>query len=163
MDLLGVVGVEAQEVCKLTRGVNLRLETVLALRQHGRRVDLRAVWPGDQVGGLQEHRRAMFPRQGRPGWTGRQGRVDGCLHVACVAVTEVTEDFPVLMWGRHGALVACADLIRADVHGDLDGVLVVHLGVGLLQRFALGRARGVAQHGFVDWVGDVESSVGHGV
>ena len=163
MNLLSIVRVEAEEICEFAGRVNFGLETVLALGKHGCRVDLGAARPGDQVGGLQEHRRSMFPRQRRPSWTRRQGRIDGHLHMARISIAEVAENFPMLMRGGYGALVAGAHLVSTDVHGDLDGLLIVHLGIRLLQGFALWRTRRIAQHGLVDWVGDVESSVGHGV
>ena len=163
MNLLGVECVEAKKVSKLTSSVDFSLETIFALGQHGRCVDFGTVRTGNQIGGFEKHSRAMLPRQGRPSWACRQCGVDGRLNMASVSVAEVAENFFMLVRRRHGVLVAGAHPVSADVHGDLNGLLIVHLRVCLLQGFALWGSRGVAQHGFVDWVGDVESSVGHGV
>ncbi len=53
--------VVAQEVGKLTDRVNLRLIDVLRLSEHRDRVDARAPRSGDEVGRLQEDRRAVLP------------------------------------------------------------------------------------------------------
>ena len=78
-----------------------------------------------------------------------------------IAITEMAEDFAVFVWWRHGVLVVRHNALVADVHGDLDGVLVVHRVVCGQKCVAFWGSRRVAEHRFIDWVGDVESSVGH--
>ena len=127
MDLLGVVGVETKKIGKLTCRVDFSLEAVFSLRQHGCCVDLGTVRSSNQVGGLQKHCGPMLPWQGRPCWASCQSGRNGRLHMTCVPVAEVSQDFPMLMRGRHGTFVVGAHLVSSDVHGHLDGVLFVHL------------------------------------
>ena len=54
-----------------------------------------------------------------------QCRINGHLNMVGIAITEISEDFAVFVWWRHGAVVRHNALV-ADVHEDLDGVLVVH-------------------------------------
>ena len=76
-------------------------------------------------------------------------------------IAEVTKHFAVFMGRCHWALVFGRDALVTDVHGNLDGVLVVHRLVRSQKGFAFWGARRVAEHGFVERIGDVESSVGH--
>ena len=60
VDPLGVVDVEAEEVDQLAGAVDLGLVGGLALAQHGGRVEPLAVGRGQQVGRLEEDRRAIL-------------------------------------------------------------------------------------------------------
>ena len=66
VDLLGVVRVETQEIGKLACGVDFRLETVLALREHRGCIDFGAERTCNEVGRLQKRRGAVLPSQACP-------------------------------------------------------------------------------------------------
>ena len=161
MDLLGVVYVEAEEVDQLTGTVDLRLVGVLALGQHGGRVDLRTVWTREQVGGLQEDGRAMLERHVLPLGLGLQCGVDGGTHVFGLAMVRGAQVVRVFVRWAHLAHVGRFNGMAGDPHRRVDpgAQAPVHLG---LQCFALRCAGCVAQNGFVGGGGDVEDGVGHG-
>ena len=66
VELLRVADVEAPEVDQLAGRVDLRLKRRLRLPQHRRRVDRGAPGRGEQLGRLQEDRRAILERPVRP-------------------------------------------------------------------------------------------------
>ena len=161
VDLLGEVSVEAQEVGKLTSSVDFSLEAILALRQHRCGIDLGPVRTCNEVGCFQEHRSAVLPPQVCPRLAGLQRGINGLGHMGLGAVAEVPQHFAVFVGWRHGPFVVGRDACSAQVHRDLNGRLVVHGLVCRLKGFPLRCARCIAEHGFVDGVGYVESSVGH--
>ena len=66
VELLRVVRIEPPEVDHLRRRVDLRLEHVLRLPQHRRRVQRGAPGRRQQFRGAKEHRRALVPGPARP-------------------------------------------------------------------------------------------------
>ena len=73
-DLLGVVGIEAPEIDQFAGAVDLGLEGVLALAQHGGGVQHLAIAAGQQLGGLQQDGGAVLERASRPSPSWPSGR-----------------------------------------------------------------------------------------
>ena len=149
MDFLCVVRVETEEVCEFTSRIDFSLETVFALGKHGGCVDFGPVGPCHQVCSLQENSCAVFPPQARPSCFRTQCCVNRHSDMGFRPIAEVTKHFAVFMGRCHWALVFGRDALVTDVHGNLDGVLVVHRLVRSQKGFAFWGARRVAEHGFV--------------
>lgn len=77
VQLLGVLHVEAEEVCQLGGGVDLGLPGVFALAEHGGGHDVVAVLAGDQVGGLEKDGGAVCKGERLPCRLCGQRGVDG--------------------------------------------------------------------------------------
>ena len=85
VQLLRVGGVVAPEVDQLARRIDLGLKHRLRLAQHRRRIQRRPPRRGQQLGGLEEDRRAILPRPCGPVVPRGERRVDGLLDSACRA------------------------------------------------------------------------------
>jgi hypothetical protein len=115
--------VEPQEVDQLARRVDLGLLHGLRLTEHGRRVERVAPRPGEQVGRLEQHRRACVVRHGGPLGRGLERRIDGRLRVLLGGVAHRPEDVrAAVRLDRVDRLAAADPLLAADRHRQLDRV-----------------------------------------
>ncbi len=142
--------VEAQEVDELARGVDLGLLHRLALAEHRGGVEGVAPRPGQQVGGAQQHRRAVVVGQVAPQRRGGARGVDRVLDVRRGRLVRRTQDgaVPVRLDDvdrrtRPGPLTA------GDRHRQID-VLASQLGQARLQRGTFGTAGCVGPDRFVE-------------
>ena len=152
VDLLRVPRVEPPEIDQLAGGVDLGLEDRLRLAEHRRRVEGRAPGGGEQLGGLQDDRRAVFPGPRRPFLVRFARGRDRLLDVLAGGLVPLGQNVAVVVRhdGRGGR--AAADLLAPDAEGDLDPLR----GHGLeprLQLQPLRRARPVALDRLVDRCG----------
>ena len=159
-DLGHVRDVVAEEVDQLARRVDLGLQDRLALVQHRRRIDDRAVLAGEQLGRLQEDGSARLPRHRRPFRTRRLGRGHRLPNGVGVPLVKRRQHVPVVV--RHDALaeIAGRDLGAADEQRNLD-LRAGDLGEMRGQDLPLRRPRRIAQNGLVDGRGHLHSSVVH--
>ena len=162
VDLRHVLHVEAQEVRELAGRVDLRLENVLALGQHGGRVHPRPVRSAEQVGRLQEDRRTVLPGHGLPGRLRRQRGINGPLHMVGRAEVGMADGVLVIVRRRYRAPVVRRHAFGADPHGQV--LLLLQEAFQFVDDLLPLRGAGrVAQHGFVGGVGGREDGVDHGV
>ena len=158
-DPLGEVGAEAEEIDDLASGVDLGLKGVLALPEHGGRVERRTPRFREQFGRLEEHRRAVLPAPRGP----LPARLDGVgdrparlLGAGCVPLPEPQT---VVVRGVNRVRPSGADLLAPDDHGDVR-LLAGDGAQRGLQFGTLGGARRVGEDGFVDRRGNTNRS-GH--
>jgi hypothetical protein len=140
------VHVETQEVDQLAGAVDLRLMGRLALAQHGRGVDERAVAAGEQVRRLEKHGRAVLEPPVGPVALRLQRGVYGPRHQLRRRLVEVAEHPGVAVRGgdRHGSAA-----VRPTVDHDRDvGPLRTDRAQRGLERGAFGAARGICE----DWL-----------
>ncbi len=160
VDLLHELHVVAEEVRRLAGGVDLRLEGVLGLPQHGGGVHPEPVAVRDEAGDLVEDGGAVLPGHALPGLLRPERRVDGQAHLRLASLVIVPEHVRVVVGAGHPPQPAGADLLAADDERDLDLLAVLPLQLGL-QEGALRGARGVGMGGLVVGVRDLEEAVGH--
>src|SRR5680860_837391 len=158
-DLAAEVHVEAPEVDQLAGRVDLRLDRGLGLAQHRRRVEGLAPRPAQQLGGAQEHGRAVVVPQRTPGRRGGRGGVHRGPGVLAGGAAERSEHVGVLERGHDVRLPSAAgDALAVDPVRQV-GPGPPELGEAHLERRALGAAGCVVVDGLVDGGG----YSGHGV
>ena len=162
VNLLHIPHVEAEKVNQLAGGVDFSLERILALAQHGGRVEAGAVGAGQQVGGFEENGGPLFPGQFAPGGAGGQGGGYGLFHVLGRAGVKIAQHVLMVVRRADALGFAGAHLAPTNVHGNVALLLLEALEFAL-QFGAFGGAGRVAFHGFVEWGRDVEKAVGHRV
>ena len=111
--------VVAPEVDELARRVDLGLVDGLRLPEHRRGVQGVAPGGGEQIGGLEEHRRPVFPGPARPLGARAAGRGDRRRHVLGPGVVEVGQHVAVVVRHHRVAEAAGAHLLAADDQRDL--------------------------------------------
>jgi hypothetical protein len=131
--------VEAEEVDRFARRVDLGLVRRLRLPEHRRRVERVAPRPRQELGGAEQNRGAILPRPPRPVLPRRGGRVDRLPDVLGPALVDVGEDVVLRMRHDGGLQLARGDVLAADHERDLDP-FASHLLEAALQAKALGRA-----------------------
>ena len=120
-----------------------------------------AIGAGEQLGGLEEDRRALVPGHARPGLVRLEGCLDRPIHLRLAALVPVAQHVAVIV-GHHGlGQLAGADLSAADARGDVD-LAAGHPLQLLVQQLTLRANRHVVQHRFVVRDGNVVDAVGHG-
>ncbi len=84
------------------------------MRQHGGGVHDVAIRPGEQVGGFQEDRGAVFPRHVRPGDLSFERGIDRQLDLGLGDLVVVTEHLLVVVRGADVDLLVGLDLLAVD-------------------------------------------------
>ena len=161
VDLPHEVDVVAEEVDQLAGGVDLGLERVLALAEHGGGVERVAPRAFEEVGGAEEDGGAVVPVHPHPVVPGLDGGFDGAVHLGLAALVLDAEDAAVLVRGDDLGRAPGLDALAADHGGDVDRLLA-HLHEAGAERGALGAAGGVGADGLVDGDGRGEDGVRHG-
>lgn len=112
----------------LSCGVDLRLPRILPLAEHGRGHELEAVLAADEVGRLEEDRRAVVPGHALPGVLGGERTVDGLSN------------------GRRICLVIRAEMARmVPWHDLLSNVAGLHLSEVVVESGVRGQRNGRAE------------------
>src|SRR5690606_30098756 len=146
---------------ELGGGVDLGLEGVLALAEHGGGVERVTPGSSEEVGGAEEDGGAVVPVHPHPVVAGVEGGLDGAAHLGLAALVPDGEDTAVLVGGDELGRAAGLAALAADDGGDVDGLLA-HFREPFLQGNTLGRAGGVRADGLVDRVRGGEDGVAHG-
>ena len=161
VDVFHELGVVAEEIRRLTGGIDLRLVGRLGLAQHGGGVEDVAVLGGDQAGHLVEDGGAVLPGRGLPGLLGGHGCRDGLADLGFAGLVEGGQHMPVVVGTDDPIHPSGAHFLAADDEGDVQHEVVLALQLRF-QEGALRRARGIGQDGLVVGVGQAEDRVGHG-
>jgi hypothetical protein len=158
VDPLREIAVEAEEIDELTGGIDLGLKNRLALTEHGGRVHPLAPRSGQQVGRLEEHRRAVLEAPARPVPMRPPGRGHRRAESARVGLMRIGQVMRMPMRRNHPDCLPGSDILA--VHDDRD------VGDGATQplelrldRRALRSSRCVGQHRLVARGGDVRGPV----
>lgn len=147
--LAGVVNVEAPEVNQFANRVDLGLVGVLALAEHGDRVDDVAGRSRQVLGGGEEHTRAQMLGQFGPLRLGVQRGLDGTGHEGSIGQVDMGEHEFVIAGIAQLPDVAGEDLLVTDDAGDVDDLA----GLAIELRFqssTICRTRGVRTNRFIE-------------
>jgi hypothetical protein len=130
------------------------------LSQHRRRVDARPVLFREQLGDLEEDRRALDPRGGEPRLACVESGLDRGPYILFARLVAVRQHVPVIVRHHHRHRRAGEDFPAVHDERDLDRTRALPIELGY-QLFALGAPWQVAADWFIVRFEDVDNRVVH--
>ena len=160
VDLLEEGGVVTEEVGDFAGRIDLRLEGVLALVEHGGGVENVSVLMGDQIRGFEAESGSLFPGKAFPKDFGLHGRLYGHLHLFLTCLMAMGQLVSMLVRADDIKGLSCSYLFATDDKRDVQGLVVLTIEF-FLEACPLWRTGSVLKNRFVVGSGNFEQGVGH--